>query len=79
MEAVARFTLSAKRPGGDRRRIGVRHLEYTRHPAHHCGASARGEVFLVRGPGFTKMHLCIYDPGKNMKAGTFEDAACLSL
>ena len=60
--------LVGKRLGGDRQRVGVGHLEDGGDAAHHRGARAGLEVFLVLGAGLAEMHLRVDDAGQDVQA-----------
>ncbi len=53
---------------GDGQRIGVRHLEHGRHPAHDRAARARLQILLVGQPGFAEMHLRVHHAGQDVQA-----------
>ena len=53
---------------GDGQRIGVRHFEHRRHPAHHGTARSGFKIFLVGQARLAEMHLRIDHAGQDMQA-----------
>ena len=53
---------------GHGQRIGVRHFEHRRHPAHHSTARSGFKIFLMRLAWLTEMHLRIHHAGQDVQA-----------
>ena len=65
---VAGLDLGGERLLGDRKRIGVRHLEHRGDAAHHGAARAGLEIFLLRQPRLAEMNLRVHHAGQDMQA-----------
>ena len=70
---VAALHLVGERLGGDRERIGVRHLEHRGDAAHHGAARAGLEIFLVGQAGLAEMHLGVDHAGQDVQALAVDD------
>ena len=66
--------LVGERLGRRRLRVGVRHFEDGRHPAHDGGAGAGLQIFLVLQAGLAEVDLRVDDARQDMQAPAVDRA-----
>ena len=62
-----------------RQRIGVRHLEHRRHPAHDRAARTGLQILLVRQPRLAEMHLRVHHAGQDVQPLAVDDLGRIRL